>query len=122
MKRYVYVISGHHAFRHLFYPCGCGSCEVVKFHGNPLLVLSTKSFKMPKNKRIRGDKVARGGPLAEQIIGADLVKASGRTKVRKRREADDEVGLAALITVEVTQLILDSTQCITVGYCQKVYI
>ena len=77
---------------------------------------------MPKNKRIRGDKVARGGPLAEQIIGADLVKASGRTKVRKRREADDEVGLAALITVEVTQLILDSTQCITVGYCQKVYI
>ncbi|KAK7089691.1 bystin-like [Littorina saxatilis] len=45
---------------------------------------------MPKNKKLRGDKVARAGPLAEQIVSIDSVKPSGRTKVRKRRTADDE--------------------------------
>ena len=54
---------------------------------------------MPKTRRVRGDKVVRGGPLAEQIVGGHSVKASGRTKVRKRREDDDGVGLSFSFTL-----------------------
>ena len=49
------------------------------------------TLNMPKSKTIRGDKVDRGGPLAEQIIDEGSVKVSGRKKVRKRRDDDDEV-------------------------------
>lgn len=45
---------------------------------------------MPKTKPIRGDRVARGGPLAQDILKEDEVKVSGRKKVRKRKEGDDQ--------------------------------
>jgi hypothetical protein len=48
-------------------------------------------IKMPKVKKFRGDKVARGGPLAEEIESDVLAKATGRQKTRKRRDGDDEV-------------------------------
>ncbi|XP_076470459.1 bystin-like [Babylonia areolata] len=45
---------------------------------------------MPKMKAVRGDRVVRGGPLAQDILSEDQVKESSRQKVRKRREGDDE--------------------------------
>lgn len=45
---------------------------------------------MPKTKPVRGDKVVRGGPLAQDILSQGEVKSSERKKVRKRKEGDDE--------------------------------
>ena len=52
---------------------------------------TASSTKMPKVKRIRGDKVTRSGSLAHQIEGDSVAKTTGRQKTRKRRDKEDEV-------------------------------
>ncbi|KAL8607544.1 hypothetical protein ACOMHN_003463 [Nucella lapillus] len=56
---------------------------------------------MPKTKVMRGDRVTRGGPLAQDILLQDEVKDSGRKKVRKRKEGDD-----MYVESDLTQKIL----------------
>lgn len=48
---------------------------------------------MPKIKKgVHGDRIARSGPLAQQILDEYAVKQTGRIKNRIRHEEDDEVG------------------------------
>lgn len=45
---------------------------------------------MPKVRKIRGDPVVRGGALSEQIEDEHLAKATGRKKIKKRRDDETE--------------------------------